>query len=57
MRAVLRIFGYLKSHHNAGLVYDPSDILIDKLRFERHDWAFSEFGHIDGVEELPPNAP
>ena len=57
MRAVLRIFGYLKSHHNAELVYDPSDILIDELKFERRDWTSSEFGHIDGVEELPPNAP
>ena len=57
MRAVLRIFGYLKSHHNAELVYDPSDILIDELKFERRDWTSSEFGHIDGIEELPPNAP
>ena len=25
--------------------------------FERRDWTTTEFGHIDGKEELPPNAP
>ena len=31
--------------------------MIDELKFERRDWTSSEFGHIDGIEELPPNAP
>ena len=25
--------------------------------FERKDWTSSEFGHVDGVEEIPPNMP
>ena len=57
MRALFRIFGYLKIHHNAELVYDPSDVIFDESKFARQDWASTEFGHVDGVEERPSNAP
>ena len=57
LEQVLRIFGYLKSHHNAELVFDPTFPEIDMSQFERRDWTTSEFGHVDGREEMPPNQP
>ena len=55
MQQVLQTFAYLKKYHNTELVYDPSDPMVDMLEFQRHDWTASEFGHIEGQEELPPN--
>ncbi|CAJ1963375.1 unnamed protein product, partial [Cylindrotheca closterium] len=58
LHQVLSIFSYLKSHHNAELVLDPTFPVIDAAGFERKDWSTSEFGHIDNLkEELPPNQP
>lgn len=57
LEEVLRIFGYLKSHHNAEMVFDPSDPVIDETLFERRDWSTSEFGHLDEKEVLPSNMP
>lgn len=57
MDQVLHIFGYLKCHHNAELVLDPGDPDIDECAFELKDWTTSEFGHVQGEEELPENAP
>jgi hypothetical protein len=37
------------------MVYDPSDPCIDESAFEFKDWTSSEFGHIQGKEELPLN--
>jgi hypothetical protein len=54
---VMQIFSYLKKYHNTEMVFDPSDPVIDEATFERKDWTSSEFGHIDGIEELPPNMP
>ena len=55
MEQAMQIFGYLKKYHNAELVFDPSDPTINEQDFERRDWASSEFGHVEGKEELPPN--
>ena len=56
LQQVLHIFGYLKKYHNAELVFDPSDPVIDEALFERRDWASSEFGdHL--TEEIPSNMP
>jgi hypothetical protein len=55
--ALFHIFSYLKKYHNTELVFDPSDPVIDESEFERKDWTSSEFGHIDGEEELPRNMP
>ena len=55
MEQVMQIFGYLKKYHNAELMFDPSDPTINEQDFERRDWASSEFGHVEGKEELPPN--
>ena len=57
MEQVMQIFGYLRKYHNAELVFDPSDPLINEQDFERKDWASSEFGHVEGKEDLPPNMP
>ena len=50
-------FAYVSKYHNAKLVYDLSDPDLDLDTFERKDWTSSEFGHVDGKEELPLNAP
>jgi len=55
--AVFHIFAYLRKYHNAELVFDPSDPVINESEFERKDWTSSEFGHIDGIEEIPKNMP
>ena len=57
LKALLQIFTYLKKYHSAEMVYDPSQPEIDKAAFERKDWTSSEFGHLQGREELPPKIP
>jgi hypothetical protein len=57
LQQVFHIFAYLKKHHNAELVFDPSDPCVDEASFELKDWTPSEFGHVQGTEELPPNMP
>ena len=57
LRHLLRIFGYLSVHHNAEIVFDSSDPVINESDYEVKDWTASEFGHVQGKEPLPPNAP
>ena len=57
MKQILHMFAYLKKHHNAEVILDPSDPVIDENEFESRDWASSEFGHVHGKEELPGNMP
>ena len=58
LQALLQIFVYLKKHHNnTKMVYNPSQPEIDKAAFERKDWTSSKFGHLQGIEELPPKIP
>jgi hypothetical protein len=57
LEQVFHIFSHLKNYHKTEVVYDPSDPVIDEAQFDAKDWASSEFGHLDGVEELPPNMP
>jgi hypothetical protein len=51
------VFAYLKKYHNTEMVFDPSDPVIDEASFDKKDWTSSEFGHVAGTEELPPNMP
>jgi hypothetical protein len=37
------------------IVLDASDPVIDENAFADHDWTSSEFGHLQGKEELPGN--
>ena len=57
LEQVLHIFSHLKKYHNVELIYDPSDPIIDESMWEAKDWASSEFGHLEGKEEVPPNMP
>ena len=57
LEQLFHIFAHLKKYHNAEQVYDPSEPEIDKSKFEQRDWTASEFGHIQGQEELPANMP
>ena len=54
LQQIYRIFSYLKLHHNARLVLDPSYPDIDESLFEKRDW--SEFyGNVE--ERIPKDAP
>ncbi len=39
---VYHIFAYLKRHHNAETVFDPTEPVIDLSLFEQKDWRTSE---------------
>eukprot|EP00957_Ditylum_brightwellii_P021905 1651938-Ditylum_brightwellii.AAC.1 len=52
---IFHIFTYLKKIYNTEIVYELSDPCIETGNFEHKDWTSSEFGHISGKEELPPN--
>ena len=54
---VLHIFTYLCKYHNTELVYDPSDPVVEQNDFEQRDWTSSEFGTVQGKEEIPSNMP
>ena len=54
LQQVFHIFSYLKGHHNARLVFDPSYPEINFDKFEKHGWEI----HYDDVkEDIPLNAP
>ena len=57
LEQLFRIFAHLKKYHNTDMVFDPSYPVIGKSKFERKDWASSEFGHLEVKEELSPNMP
>lgn len=54
MQQLLHIFAYLKIHHNARVVFDPTYPDIDDESFERKDWS-SMYG--DTSEPIPENMP
>ena len=54
---VLHIFAYLRKYHNTELVYDPSDLVVEHDVFEQRDWTSSEFGIVQGKEEIPSTMP
>ena len=57
LEQVFHIIGYLKHHHNACMVFDPTEWDIPEGMFEKEDWSFSPYGCEDLQEELPPNMP
>jgi hypothetical protein len=56
LKQLFHIFGYLKRNHNAEMVFDPSDPVIDESLFECKDWSTSAYG-LEGAKEMPPNMP
>ena len=59
LEQVLHIFAYLKKHHNAEMVFDPSEVEFDRSDFERKDWSYSIYNSSDTdlKEQLPPGMP
>ena len=55
LEQLFHIFAYLKKHHNAVMVFDPSWPDVDERQFERRDWSTTVFGNVIGKELLPPN--
>ena len=57
LHQVLQMFAYLKKYHNTEMAFDPSDPVVDESSFEQRDWTSSEFGHLQGEEQMPKNMP
>ena len=58
LEQLYHIFGYLRSHHNAEMPFDPTEPEIDdESQFQKQDWSQSVYGDIKDKEELPPNMP
>ena len=49
------IFGYLKKHHNAEMVFNQTDREINMSQFKKQDWSQTIYGKLN--EAIPPNAP
>jgi hypothetical protein len=54
LQQLYHIFAYLKRHHNARIVFDPSYPEINEEDFPRRNWM-SHYG--DAKEDIPLNAP
>ena len=54
---VFHIFAYLKKKHNSEMVYDPTEVGIDRAAFPREDWSYSICGDDNLEEVLPLNMP
>ena len=54
---VFHIFSYLCKYHNTELVCDLSNLVVEYDVFKQRDWTSSEFGAVQGKEEIPPNMP
>ena len=56
MEQVLHISSYLRSHHNAEIIFDPSEPEFDmNLTFPREYWSDTVYNEIK--EKLPHNMP
>mmetsp|Transcript_24915 Transcript_24915/g.59157 ORF Transcript_24915/g.59157 Transcript_24915/m.59157 type:complete len:877 (+) Transcript_24915:2272-4902(+) len=54
LEQVLHIFAYLGKHHNAALVFDPTEWTPPDGDFPKQDWNFSIYG-CEGLEEVLPD--
>jgi hypothetical protein len=50
------MFAYLKSHHNAEVIFNPTEPYIDKSLCDCKDWSTSEMSG-KGTKELPADMP
>ena len=59
MMQLYNIFAYLKLHHNAEMIFDPSEPVIDESRFPREDWSDSVYDtdDCDLKEPIPSDMP
>ena len=53
LEQVLHMFGCLKKHHNAEMVFVPSEPSVAHKEFKREDWSSRIYVYIE--EEIPPN--
>ena len=56
LQQVYNIFAYLKKHHNAEMVFDPTCPDVDLDEFPKQDWSASEFNK-ELMDTPPDNAP
>ena len=56
LQQLYHIFSYLKKYHNAEMVFDLSDPILDYSLFDQQDWTSTEFG-LSLQEVLPGNMP
>ena len=54
LQQLYQMYGYLKTHHNARIMLDPSYPNIEEDDFPKHDWSTK---YKTEGEVLPPNAP
>lgn len=59
LKELFHIFAYLKCHHNAEMVFDPTAVELDMSLFKREDWRYSIYTQDGEVlkETLPPDMP
>ena len=55
LKTLYHMFSFLKSKHNAVMVFDPTEPDINLSLFTDEDWTSTAYG--DCKEDLPPNAP
>ena len=52
---LFHIFAFLKNKHNAEMVFDPSEPVIDETLFPQEDWTNTVYGQCS--EDIPSNIP
>jgi hypothetical protein len=57
LQQVHHMFAYMKYHHNAEMVFDPTKPEVIMSNFERKDWSTSEVLTEDLTEILPSDMP
>jgi hypothetical protein len=55
LNTLFHMFSFLKTKHNAVMVFDPTVPEIDESQFPIQDWSATSYGTC--VEDIPPNAP
>ena len=55
MNEIFHIFTDLQKYHSTEMVFDPSDLMIDESKYQRRVWTSSEFGHVQGKQDIPRN--
>ena len=55
LQQIFHMFAFLKTKHNASMVFDPTEPDIDESTFVKEDWSAAAYGECK--EEIPSNAP
>ena len=55
LNQVFQIFGNLRKHKNAEMVFDPTEPDIKRSQFEKQDWSHTIYCELN--EAIPTNAP